>query len=49
LKENNGMITGFEFKWKAKKQTKLPVTFIKNYGANAKIIDTGLNGGCPFL
>ena len=36
---NNGKITGFEFKWNAKKKIKLPLTFTKNYNADSKIID----------
>ncbi len=36
---NNGKITGFEIKWEAKKQIKLPLTFTKTYNAKSKIID----------
>ena len=35
----NGELTGFEFKWKAKKNFKLPKTFVEAYQANEKIID----------
>ncbi len=36
---NAGAITGFEFKWKAKKSTKLPKTFVEAYNPESKIID----------
>ena len=39
VEENNSIITGYEFKWKAKKNVKLPKTFIKAYNAKTKIID----------
>jgi len=39
VEENNSIITGFEFKWKAKKTEKLPKTFVKAYNAKTKIID----------
>lgn len=32
-------ITGYEFKWQAKKSTTLPKTFVETYKANSKIID----------
>ncbi len=35
----DGNITGFEFKWKAKKNAKLPKTFVRNYQAKEMIID----------
>ena len=38
VEEKDGKIYGFEFKWKAKK-VKLPVTFIKTYKAETRIID----------
>ena len=36
---NNGEVTGFEIKWEAKKQIKLPLTFTKTYKAKSVIID----------
>jgi len=39
VEEKNGIITGFEFKWKAKKNVKLPKTFTEAYNADTKIID----------
>ena len=39
VEENNGIITGYEFKWKAKRNVKLPKTFTKAYNAKTKIID----------
>ena len=39
VEENNGIITGFEFKWKAKKKLKLPKTFVNAYNATEEIID----------
>jgi uncharacterized protein len=41
VEEKEGVITGFEFKWKAKKNERLPETFIKAYNANTEIIDKG--------
>jgi uncharacterized protein len=35
----NGEIEGFEFKWKAKPNAKLPLTFVNNYGTKGRIID----------
>ncbi len=35
----NGYVTGFEFKWLAKKQIKLSVTFTDTYNAKSVIID----------
>jgi len=35
----DGKITGFEFKWKTKKNTKLPKTFTHTYKANEIIVD----------
>jgi len=39
VEEYNGEITGFEFKWNAKKKLKLPKTFVKAYHAKEGIID----------
>jgi len=39
VEEKDGIIYGFEFKWKAKSKIRLPETFIKTYNAEAKIID----------
>lgn len=39
VEEKEGKLTGFEFKWKAKKRLKLPKTFINAYQANEEIID----------
>lgn len=39
VEENAGKIYGFEFKWKKKKNQKLPKTFIEAYNAATKIID----------
>ncbi|MCP5064658.1 MAG: ATP-binding protein [Ignavibacteriae bacterium] len=39
VEEKDEIVTGFEFKWKAKKNEKLPKTFTKTYNAKAKIID----------
>ncbi len=39
VEENNGKITGFEFKWNAKKKLRLPRTFVNEYNATEKIID----------
>ena len=36
---NNGEITGFEFKWEAKKKIRLPKTFTNTYNAKSIIID----------
>ena len=35
----NGLVRGFEFKWQAKKQAKLPITFTKTYNAKSVIVD----------
>ncbi len=35
----DGKIAGFELKWKAKKNAKLPKTFIKNYQTDAFVVD----------
>ncbi len=34
-----GKITGFEFKWKAKRSEKLPKTFVETYNADSAVID----------
>lgn len=39
VEEKDGQLTGFEFKWLAKKKVKLPKTFIETYKATEKIID----------
>ncbi|MEX1384500.1 ATP-binding protein [Lutibacter sp.] len=39
VEEHNGIITGFEFKWNAKKKLKLPKTFVNEYNAKEVIID----------
>ena len=39
VEECNGEITGFEFKWNAKKKLNLPKTFVKEYNAKEVIID----------
>lgn len=39
VEEREGHITGFEFKWKAKKNVRLPKTFINAYKAKTEIID----------
>ena len=39
VKEKENTITGYEFKWNAKKNERLPKTFIEAYNADAKIID----------
>jgi len=39
VEELNGNITGYEFKWKAKKNARLPITFTNAYDAETKIID----------
>jgi len=39
VEEKDGKIFGFEFKWKAKSNVKLPKTFVKTYHAETNIID----------
>lgn len=39
VEDRNGSITGFEFKWNAKKKLKLPKTFVNEYSATEVIID----------
>ncbi|MCK5788991.1 MAG: DUF4143 domain-containing protein, partial [Chlamydiia bacterium] len=35
----NGDLHGYEFKWKTKKSTKLPNSFLETYSATSNIID----------
>ena len=39
VEDKNGALTGYDFKWKAKKNTKLPKLFTEKYNANSVIID----------
>lgn len=39
IEEANGKITAFEFKWKSKPSSKIPISFIREYNANGHIID----------
>lgn len=39
VEERSGKIFGFEFKWKDKKHTRLPLTFVKAYEAEEMIVD----------
>lgn len=39
VEENNGKLTGFEFKWNAKKSVRLPKTFVETYHSKEHIID----------
>jgi len=39
VEEDAGIIRGFEFKWKASKNVKLPKTFVNAYDAQSQIID----------
>lgn len=39
VEEKDGQLTGFEFKWKAKRKIKLPKTFTETYNAKGEIID----------
>lgn len=39
VEENGGKIFGFEFKWRKKKNQKLPKTFTETYNADTMIID----------
>ncbi len=39
VEDNGGTISGFEFKWKKKKNTRLPRTFTESYNAQSKVID----------
>jgi len=38
VEEKNGVITGFEFKWKSKRNVRLPKTFREAYNAETKTI-----------
>ena len=38
VEESGGAINGFEFKWQAKKSSRLPKTFIKTYNAGSQIV-----------
>ena len=38
IEENEGNITGFEFKWKVRSNLKLPKLFVDTYKAKTKII-----------
>lgn len=39
VEDNGGKILGYEFKWKKKKNQKLPKTFTETYNAESKVID----------
>jgi uncharacterized protein len=39
VEDNAGKLSGYEFKWQNKKNTKLPKTFTQNYQAESKVID----------
>ncbi len=39
VEDHNGELTAYEFKWKARKNAKLPKTFTEHYNATGKIID----------
>ena len=39
VEELNGVITGYEFKWNAKKKLRLPKTFVNAYNAQEEIVD----------
>jgi len=39
VEEKEGHITGYEFKWKQKKNVRLPRTFVNAYKASEKVID----------
>jgi predicted AAA+ superfamily ATPase len=39
VEDNGGEISGFEFKWNKKKNTRLPKTFIESYNAKSQVID----------
>ena len=39
VEEVDGIITGFEFKWNAKKKIRLPKTFVNEYNANEELIN----------
>lgn len=39
IEEHNGVITAYEFKWQAKKKTKVPKSFVETYGADVQMVD----------
>ena len=39
VEEKEDVITGYEFKWKAKNNIRLPETFVKAYNAKSEVID----------
>lgn len=39
VEERGGQLSAFEFKWASKKKTKIPASFIEEYGAKGSIID----------
>lgn len=39
VEEKSGVLSGYEFKWKSVKQTKLPITFTNTYNTKGVIID----------
>lgn len=41
VEEKDDIITGFEFKWRAKNKAKLPKTFIDMYKAKIEVVDRG--------
>ncbi len=41
VEEKEGIVTGYEFKWKARKNKRLPETFVKTYNAKTEVIDRG--------
>jgi len=41
IEEKNGVLTAYEFKWKAGKVKKLPTAFTERYQAEARVIDSG--------
>lgn len=39
IEESEGKLTGWEFKWQARKQVRLPKTFLDTYSAESAVID----------
>lgn len=39
VEEQDGVITGFEFKWSARKGHRLPKTFTETYNAKSVLVD----------
>lgn len=39
VEEHSGKIYGYEFKWNNRKKARLPITFLKTYKAESKVID----------